>query len=382
MMGSRDKPKSLLIPIITCIIASCFYIYDYILRVMPQAMAFQLMQDLKIDAGDLGVLSSLFFWGYAPMQIPCGMLFDRFSARKILTIGILLASLATLGFAHTSHFVLASFYRFIMGFTGSFAFVGALVVGANWFRGQHFALYTGLVQFLGCMGAIIGISPLAAITLRFGWQNATQGLAILGLILAAIMWLIVRDAPKVAIPETYSSSSPKTYHKAFHNPQTWYVALYGFAIWGPITIFANLWGVPFLEEAYGFNKILASNHISTIWLTIAFGGLLVGWISKHFKTRRIPMFFCSIVGIPASIGILFLPHLPHYILNILLIAFGVSTSGLVIVFGLVADIQPPKSIGMVIGFTNMAVILGGLILLPAAGFIMRYLWDVFGEEEE
>jgi len=90
------KKQKILIPGIICFFASSFYIYDYIIRVMPAGMAHALMTGFNIHAGQLGILSSLFFWGYMPMQIPVGLFFDKFSARSLLAITLLLSSLFVL----------------------------------------------------------------------------------------------------------------------------------------------------------------------------------------------------------------------------------------------------------------------------------------------
>ena len=378
-MTTQIKPKGLLIPIFICTVASLFYVYDFILRVMPEAMINVLMRDFRINAAGIGVLASLFFWGYAPMQIPCGMLYDRFSARKILTITVFFSALAALGFAYTQSFMLASFYRFVMGFMTSFAFVGALVVGATWFRGQYFAFYTGLVQFLGCIGAIIGITPVAVLTDRLGWRSASLWIAVAGFALTLLVWLFVRDAPPTPISEEVTVHPSKSYRHAykmaFTHAQTWWVALYGFAIWAPVTVFATTWGVNYLQEAYHLSKIASGNLVSIIWWTIGFGGPLVGWLSNHLRTRRWPMWVCSFIGTLSALSILFIPSLSKTEITLFLIGYGIGASGLVLAFGLIVDLQPPKAVGAIVGFTNMAVILSGLTLLPAVGFIIERLWN-------
>lgn len=374
------KKQKLFLPYIICSVAASFYIYDYILRVMPEAMTHSLMRDFNINAAGLGLLASLFFWGYAPMQIPVGIIFDKFSARLILTIAIFCSSIATLAFGLTDSYILACIARFIMGITTSFAFVGALVVGANWFRGKYFAFYTGLVQFLGCMGAIIGITPILLLTEHHGRAYTNNVVAIAGFTLAALVWLIVRDAPKSEIKRQRKrilTKKPPSYRKVFANPQTWFVGLYGFAIWAPITVFATLWGVPFLHDVYQLSNVNAGSQVSIIWFSIAFGGPLVGWLSNHLKMRRLPMIVCAILGIVSSSIIIEFSTLSQTMLAILLVLLGLGASGLVLAFGLVVDLQPPETIGTVVGFTNMAVILGGVILQPIVGFILKHLQNDF-----
>ena len=372
-MTIKKSKTNLVIPVIICAVAASFYIYDFILRVMPEALTLELMRDFKIGAGGLGILSSMFFWGYDPMQIPCGLLFDRYSARKLLSINILLSALATIGFAFAHNIILASLYRFIMGATTAFSFVGALVVGARWFRGKQFAFYTGLVQFLGCVGAVIGIAPVSALSDHYGWRHASLLIACLGLLFTLLIALFVKDAPTQK-KQSNKKAIKKTVLTCFKNPQTWWIGLFGFSIWAPVTIFGSMWGSPFYQLTSGLSKVQSGNLVSIIWITIGIAAPLLGWISNALKQRIWPMALCSSLGVVSTLGLLFLPF--HYLTHLLLlIGFGISASALVVGFGLIVDIQPPSAVGTIIGFTNMAVVLGGMLLLPAVGFIMNHYWN-------
>lgn len=368
--------KTFLIAFLACSVAASFYIYDFVLRTLPQAMTQNLMDAFKIQAGRFGLLSSLFFWGYAPMQIPVGILFDRFNARLLLTFTVLFSSLATLGFAYTETYSLALIFRLIMGVTTSFAFVGALVVGMQWFKRNYFAMYTGLVQFLGCVGAIIGITPVSYFLNYYSWRTVSLWIAIIGCLLAVLTWFFVRDVPKSTSRYSWALHL-EHYRAALLNSQTWFVAIFGFAIWSPVTIFAVLWGMPYLENIYHLSKVTAATQISIIWITIAFGGPLVGWTSKKIGKRRLPMILCSLTGLIASAILVYSEPLSSTFLIFLLILYGIGASGLVLAFGLVADIQSPKTIGAAIGFTNMAVILGGIIFQPTVGYIIQNVGPLY-----
>lgn len=160
-----------LVPFIVGIVASSFYAYDFLIRVMPMAMAHELLSTFKIQASELSVLFSGFFYGYALMQIPVGILCDKFGARLLLSGGLAICAFATFLFGSTTYFPIAVISRIIMGFTASVAYLGALWVGAYWLGSQRFAMYAGLVQVLGCIGAIIGSVPVAHLTETYSWQK-------------------------------------------------------------------------------------------------------------------------------------------------------------------------------------------------------------------
>ena len=116
--------------------ASAFFI-EYFVRVAPGVMVDSLMHDFKVQALALGSLSAFFYYTYVGMQIPVGILVDRFSLRWLLTSMIFLCGLSSLIFAMTTHLEIAAFARLMMGFGAAFAFVSALKVAAVWFPAPH-----------------------------------------------------------------------------------------------------------------------------------------------------------------------------------------------------------------------------------------------------
>jgi len=358
-------------------IASTFYLYDFLVRVMPAAMHNELIATLNIHASGLGVLASLFFWGYAIMQIPAGYICDRFSPRYLLSGMLLLCALATAFFGLTSNFYLAGFWRFVIGFTSSFAYIGALRIGVNWYPSKRFALYTGLVQILGCAGAIIGSGPIAALTSVLGWQRTSFVIALVGLVLAALNWLVLRDEPpKELAPDHRVEKTKEEIHlrEVFMNPQQWWAIFFGFSIWAPVEIFASLWGVPFLSQVYNFSNVRAASMMTALWIGIAAGGPISGWVSNHVERRKLPMATAGLLGIVCSSLIIYSASLPEWGLSLCLFGFGFASGNMVLAFGFANDINHKNNIGTAVGFTNMAVVFGGVLLQPAVGFIIQHLW--------
>ena len=363
--------------------ASFFYIYDFIARVMPAAMTHELMAAFHIRAGSLGILTSMFFYGYAPMQIPAGVLLDRLGARKVLTLATLFTTLATVGFAYTTHFEFAVFCRFVMGFMAAFAYIGALKVGAHWFKAKHFAIYASLVQIFGCVGAIIGEGPIAKLTEIYSWKTASLQIAGLGLIFTIIIFLVVRNEPPKAWSD-YIGYQPEAAHSnnkrlpfwvIFKSRDLWTTALFGFAIWAPITIFAVLWGSPFFKRAYHMSSVDAASMLSLVWVGVAIGGPIVTFLSSWFHKRRLLMGIAAVIGIIASVWIIYFTPQAYGLTVILLLLFGLASSSMALCFGLVMDTQPTALIATASGFINMAIVLGGLTLQPAAGFILDFVWQ-------
>lgn len=369
-------PKaSKILTFIVCSVASSFYIYEYLVRVMPSAMTRNLMLSFDIKATGLGLLASFFFYGYAPMQIPAGVLYDRFGPRLLLALSLFICGLATFLFGATHNYYIALFARLITGASAAFAFVGALYVGSNWINPKHFAIYTGLVQTFGCIGAILGQGPVASMNTALGWHKTSMLIAFCGLALALLNWLSVRDTPPHTQLHKIKPLESSVHLKAvFTNSQNWWIAVYAFLIWGPIVSFTVLWSVPYLQDTYHLSKVHAASLTSITWVGIAIGGPVVGWWSMRFHKRRPPAITCALIGVVTTLCILYINNLSITILSILFFIMGIASSSQSIIFGLTHDINHKAVLGTAMGFINMAVIGGGLILQPLIGVILDRLW--------
>lgn len=180
------------------------------------------------------------------MQMPGGFLLDRYGARIVLTIVIAICTLGTLLFSLSTNAFTASIARLIIGAGSGFAFVGALYLIIRWIPIRYLALFIGLAQLLASIGAIGGEAPLEIMIEHGGWQQAMFVLFVTGVVLTILVALFVRDRPKHY--EERAQHRPKiatTLRAVLGSTQTWYIAVYSFAIWAPMTAFAALWGIPF-----------------------------------------------------------------------------------------------------------------------------------------
>lgn len=276
----KRSVKFYLMAALICSLPILFYLYEFTIRTMPTAMTHELMEGFGITAAGLGLLSSFFYLGYAIMQIPVGLLYDRFSARTLLIFSMGLCACAVLFFGLTKNIYSADIAFFLIGFASSFAFIGTLVLISRWFPRRYFAMIVGWVQLLGCLGAILGVGPMVILTNNLGWEATVLWMALIGGVIFILMVLFVRNSPKnkkgSPKPSTQKMKlSEKVRLKTvFSNPQAWWVGLYAFTAWAPMIIFAGLWGLPFLMALYGISDEQASWGITIVWLGIAVGGYL------------------------------------------------------------------------------------------------------------
>jgi MFS family permease len=360
--------------------ASLFYLYDFFLRVAPSVLTDELMAFYSVGAGVLGPIISSFFLAYVTMQIPAGLLGDRFGPKKVLIISAIMCSIATILFVSSNSILAGSLSRFLIGCSASFAYIAPLMLASRWFHSKYFALICGIIQMMGCIGAIISGTPILYLTRQYGWQQPMIWAAWLGFVLAILFYFVIKDTPENKdCPEIKNLAESSVLvlsalKKVCHNKQSWAIGMIGFAAWAPISMFAELWGIPFLEKAYLLSDFAAASLMKYIWIGIAIGGPVLGWLSKSMSHRKKPLIIGLVISLISSCLIIYFP-INSAFLPLLLFIFGFAASCQCVTFGAIRDIHPLSIAGTAVGFNNMAVILGGVLCQPLIGIILESFWD-------
>lgn len=373
----RKYPQSLLAYSVYGL-AAAFLCYEMALQVSPSVMTEHLMRDLNIDASGLGLMASCYFWSYTGMQIPAGLLFDRFSARLLITSSLLICVAGALFFGITETAYFAAIGRFFMGVGSAFAFIGVLVMAARWFSPQYFAFLVGIAQFLAAMGAMSGEVPLAAAVEAYGWRHTIHAIAAVGALLAVLIWLVVRDYPEGAESKSHVAKNigvKKSLGYILTESQTWWVALYAFASWAPISVFASLWGVPYLKAMYNVSGTMSSTLMAMAWIGLGVTSPMLGWFSDKLGRRRILLSSCALVGFICAMIVLYVPGIPFRLMFIILFGFGFAAAGQILSFAVVRDNNRPEVTATAIGFNNMAVVAGGALFQPLVGVLLDWHWS-------
>ena len=374
---SRKSARSLfLVASLIVGISSLFYLYEFFLRVAPSSMTHELMRDFKVGAGSIGAMSGFFFFAYAPMQIPVGVLCDRYGPKVWLVFAALCCGISTLVFADTNSIYVASISRFFIGLASAFAFVGPLVMATRWFAEKHLSTIAGLIQVVGCLGAIFAGSPISQLIESLGWRTTMLYSGYTGILLALIFLMFLKDEPKsYKKTKNNNQSLLKQLKKVFANPHTWWLSVVAFCCWAPISIFAELWGTSFLMTAYHASKITITNATIWVWVGIALGSLVAGGFSNKLKNRKKPIMILNIIGLFAASFVIFYHFNSWLNLDIFLFLLGFAAGIQPLTFGIACEQNPKDVHGAAMGVNNMAVIAGGVFLQPLIGFLLDLFWD-------
>lgn len=359
-------------------LAALFYLYELMLLVSPSVMIDNLSLTFRASAEQLGSLAAYYYYAYALMQIPVGLLMDRYGPRLLLTCAAMLCSLGSIIFGKAHSIEMAECGRFIMGVGGSFAVVGCLKLASLWFPVNRFAFLTGLMVAVGMMGGVFGQAPVAKCVMLIGWRETMYLGALLGVILSVVIWFVINDGPFSTSLLTRKSAGFAHFLSSLLSvmrlPQVWIASLYAGLMFVPTTGFGQLWGVPYFMNRYDLPKDVAGFMVSMMFFGWAVGGPLYGWFSDRIHRRKSPMFFAVVSTLIVMSMILFSSASP-FEMKILMFLLGMCSSGFILAFSIVREINIPLLTGTAIGFINTLNNASGALAQPVVGHLLDKLWD-------
>jgi len=361
-MHTTDENKISILGFSIWLLAALFFLYEFFLRTFVGSVATQVIPDLHLNAETFALLGTAYYVTYGGMQMPVGILTDKFGIKRILIFALLVCSSATLYFAHAHSFIGGFISRILMGFGSSFAFVCLLVICVMWFPRKYFAFFAGSSQFIGTMGPLLAAGPLVAILAhsQMSWRILLTYIAVFGIILALLILVIMRPKPRGHDTTTIvlSNKEPllKNLKMLMRNKQAWAVAFYSATNYVPIAMLGAIWGTIYLQSR-GLSQGQAANMISLSWLGYAIGCPAVGAFSDFCKRRKPILVFCSALGIVVSIFITYIPNISNIGYAILFFSLGIAASGQNVGFAAISEHVAPSVKATALGMNNGTMVL-------------------------
>ena len=347
------------------------------------------MRAFSISAASLGNLSAIYPYVFALMALPAGSFADTLGPRWTLALGSGTMGIGAILFGLAPQFSVAWLGRLLVGLGASVILIASLRLAAEWFRPQEFATVSGWSQTVGNVGALVASSPLALLVEMFGWRQSFVVIGTLTLLLAVAAVLFVRDRPEVmglvpvnpgpAVGAMRSlGETLRGIPVIFSNPRSWPPVLAAGGVYASLIAFLGLWGVPYLTQVYGLGRVEASTYASLLAIGIVVGAPLVGWLSDRWLGLRRPPFIAFTAVYAACWALLALPgemRLPLGALAPVLLLMGFASSGLVLVFVCVREVNHPARVGITIGFCNLPIFLMFALVQWLTGVMLDARWE-------
>lgn len=362
--------------------AAFFYLYQFVLRNFPGVMTEDLMRDFSVEACALGVLTAFYLVSYSSLQIPVGLGMDKFGPTRLLRGAVLLCALGTALFGLADSFYIACFGRLLIGMGATCAFLGSLKLATLWFHPEKLALVVGFTMLAGKIGATFGQAPLALLIDVFGWRGSLLYVVVpIGFLLAGGIWIFVRDTPPEGPLAPITSADTRLKTLFIHlkdiaiDYRIWALGFYGALMYVPMLAFVDLWGIPFLTKLYGIDRATAGTITTMFYVGVGIGSPVVALLSNYYQMRKVPMAIGAILSIACNVLIIYMPDVPLSAMYGLLFAAGFVFSAQPLIFASVCQLTPLTSNGTVVSFTNMIVMMLGLIMQPLVGWFLDLAWS-------
>jgi MFS family permease len=363
-------------PWIVWLLGAGFFFYKYLVQVSPSVMTNDLMKTFQINAAGLGNLSAFYFYAYLIMQVPVGILIDKYSPRLLTAAAIFVCGLSTFIFSQTNSLGLACVARALIGAGAAFAAVSCFKLVTLWFSPKRFALVSGLCMTAAMLGGVGGQMPLSFLTQSVGWRAALQLISVMGIILGVVYLLIVRDKP-MPLPRKIHNKGSFWGNSIFvlRSKQAWLLSFYSGLAFAPVSVFGGLWGVPFLEISYHLSRNSAAFAVSWIFIGFAVGAPFLGWLSDFIAQRKPILFAGTCIAFICIMMIIYSPTNDVGVLSLLLFFFGFGTSGFFTSFAMIRELFPLGLAGTVLGIMNTFDAVCEALFEPAVGAVLDLTWD-------
>lgn len=365
------------------------YALVYFHRVAPAMVAHELTKSFAIKGAALGALSSAYFYPYAIMQLPSGLLSDSLGPKKTVTIFTLIAAFGAILFGLSPTFSIAIIGRTMIGLGAAVLFIPTLKILANWFEEEKFAMVTGFLMAIGGLGWLLAATPLVFLTLWIGWRTTFIIMGCLGLALAVLTYLIVENRPSRILSSknlhskasNLSSSGEKRLSLSMgvrivlSDKNLWPLAIWFFCTGSILFGFGGLWAGPYLTQVYNLSKAQTGNILIMIAVGMMGGSPLLGYLSeKVFRARKPVLLLSSSIITGIWVLLIFrIDGLNIPCLYVLFVLLGIFASGIFAIgFTVTKELFPVQIAGTSTGIVNIFPFAGGALFQPLIGLVLDY----------
>jgi len=336
-----------------------------------------IMRELGASAGSLAALTSAMFLASAVSQIPGGILLDRFGTRVMMPIMLVLSGIGAGLFGAAQSVGELIFARVFMGVGGAVLVMAGIVACARWFEAKHFSTLAGSIMATSQLGNLTATVPMALIASWFGWRGAYAALVAYTFALAAIVYIVVRDAPPGhdfhARPRETLAQSAAGVMEVLRIPGIWRLMVMAWFAWGSSSCIIGLWAGPYLSDVHGLDTLGRGKGL--FWMA---AGVIVGALGFTFmdrysgRTKR-----AIIIGAALNAALFVLLALlpdPGLVLATALLSLVGFTGGYSVLIATHGRrFYPERLIGRGISTVNCAVLFGAASLQAGTGIIVTSL---------
>ena len=260
------------------------YFLSYLFRTVNAVISPELTRDLTLAPGALGLLTGAYFVTFALVQLPAGMLLDRYGPRRVEPVLLALAGAGALLFALAEGVAGLVLARALIGAGVAVCLMAPLKAIATWSSREQHASLAGWIMTAGGAGALAATTPTELALGYMHWRTLFVGLALLTFAVAVWIWMRVPDAPMYDAARGFKAQWAGV-RSVFAHPRFWWIAPLGSIATGAFFAMQGLWSVPWLLEVNGYDRAVAARHLLVMGVVMLVGYLGLGLFAAQLARR-------------------------------------------------------------------------------------------------
>jgi sugar phosphate permease len=340
-----------------------------------------LMRDVPMDMGALGLVSASFFYTYALFQIPGGLLLDRFSPAKVMAAFYLSALAGVILFSIADSPGVMVMGRLLMGAGMACGFIGALKIISLQFPPDRFATLSGVVMSVGNMGIVVATTPLVLWAQALGWRATFLLVGLFHLAVTLALVFAFRDrrggGRDVQVPADADwRAQIGGLRLVMRDRQAWLISWSAFIRYGILAAVQGLWAGPYLMDVMGLSPVAAGNLLFLLTLGVVIGNPVSGFLSDRVFRKRKGIMVTALAGLSLTLaGLAYVPiGAPLWLLAALFAAFGVFAGTGSIPYAHLKELTPPNRSATALTALNFFAIVGAGVFTQGLGHLMKALY--------
>lgn len=344
-----------------------FLLFQFFLQLSSGIVIGAIMHEQAISAFTAGLLSSAFYYVYTSMQIPVGLLFDRFDARILLAFNAIICALGCFIFAVVHSIPALFFGRLVIGAGSSFAFVGLSHLLRRYFPIKRYAFLVGFSETLGFTVTVLGMLGLGTFVSLFGWRYFIASAGVLGIFIAFFCW---RCIPSTIVPVSQKISIIQQIKLILQNKLAWINGLFVCLEFSVISVFAALWAIPFFQLKMHCTLAQSGMLTSMILLGAGLSCPIFGQLATRFNKRKPLIYFSCIATAILFLIALFVPIHSKLLMGGLMFLIGLVCGAYMLAYSISNELAPRELLSTCTGFTNTLAMLSAPLLQPLIGYLL------------
>lgn len=345
------------------------YLLSYLLRTVNAVISPELTRELGLSSGALGLLTSAYFISFAAMQIPAGMLLDRYGPRRVEPLLLLVCGAGTLAFALAEGVTGLIVARALIGVGVSVCLMAPLKAIAAWYPSDRQASYASWIMFAGGTGALVATTPVEFALRLTDWRGVFVGLSVFAVAVAAWIWWRVPDTAPQGQGGGFGVQWAGV-KSVFASRRFWWLAPLGSFGMGSFMAIQGLWSVPWLMEVSGYPRAGAAGHLLVMSAVMLGGYLVLGLFSTRLARRGVHPVHLFAVGYAVSLAALAAILLGAPVTWLWWSLYGLGATVNILAYGVLCDGFPKALAGRANTALNLLLFVGSFATQWGIGVVV------------